>query len=162
MGTACLYSFMPIIDGSSEVLILGTLPGPESLRLGQYYANPYNQFWAIVHGVYNETAAPSYAGKVAFLLGHGAALWDVFRSAERIGALDADIKNGAPNDIPGLLDAHAGIRKIILNGRTADKSFNRFYPGLGVEAVYVPSSSAAYAKMPIGEKIREWKAALLG
>jgi len=34
-----LQSFAPIIDKKCKILILGTMPGPESLRRKEYYAN---------------------------------------------------------------------------------------------------------------------------
>jgi double-stranded uracil-DNA glycosylase len=39
----------PLIDGNSTVLILGTIPGGMSLSKDQYYADPRNQFWKIMH-----------------------------------------------------------------------------------------------------------------
>jgi G:T/U-mismatch repair DNA glycosylase len=38
-------SFAPLADAKTRVVILGTLPSDISLELGQYYANPRNQFW---------------------------------------------------------------------------------------------------------------------
>ena len=156
-----LYSFEPVIDSASELLILGTLPGPESLRMGQYYANPGNQFWKIIYNVFNETGVnPVYKERLLFLLDHGIALWDVFHSAERKGALDADIRNETPNDIPGLLAAYPRIKRILVNGRKAEKSFWKYFPCVKVDVVYVPSTSPAYAKMSFAEKINEWRLAV--
>ena len=42
------YSFPPIEDGHLEILILGSLPGDESIRRGQYYAHPRNRFWPLM------------------------------------------------------------------------------------------------------------------
>jgi len=163
------YSFAPIVDWDSEVLILGTLPGPESLRAGQYYANPNNQFWRIIHlvfhevynEVYNEEAnRPAYNEKVKFLLDRRIALWDVFHSAQRVGALDADIRNESPNDIAGLVHQYPGISRILLNGKTAEKAYRKHFSAVSVKAVYVPSTSPAYAKMPLADKINAWNAAL--
>jgi len=163
MGNAGkLFSFEPIIDKSSKVLILGTLPGPESLRVRQYYANTNNQFWRIIYSVFGETVInPSYLQKSSFLLEHQIALWDVFHSADRKGALDADIRNEEPNDIPGLILQYPCIKRILLNGKKAEGSFRKYFPSLNTDVVYVPSTSPAYAKKSLDEKTREWKAAII-
>ena len=109
------------------MLILGTIPGPESLQKKQYYANPQNQFWSIIFKVFGEDAAgSSYDERLSYLLKNKIALWDIFHSAERKGALDADIKNEAPNDIPGLVQMYPGLSRILLNGRKADNSFRKY------------------------------------
>jgi len=156
------YSYEPVIDNSSEVLILGSLPGPESLQKGQYYANPHNQFWRIIFQVFEADCADlSYDEKVSFLIEHKVALWDVFYSADRTGALDADIRNELPNDIAGLLLDFPNINRILLNGKKAETSFRKSFPDICIDAVYVPSTSPAYAKMSLAGKTREWKAAIL-
>jgi len=156
-----IRSFAPVIDERSETLVLGTIPGPESLRRRQYYANANNQFWSIIYKVFGESATDSdYESKTRFLLENKIALWDVFRSAYRLGAMDSDIKNPESNDIPGLISAHPQIKRILLAGRTAEKAFRKHFPDVDVEAVYVPSASSAYAKKSIDDKINDWKRAL--
>ena len=48
-----IYSFDPVIDDQSKIIILGSMPGEESLKKNQYYGNPKNQFWKIIYTLYN-------------------------------------------------------------------------------------------------------------
>jgi len=161
-NTNRIYSFEPIINECSEVLILGTIPGPESLQKKQYYANPQNQFWSIIFKVFGEDAAgSSYDERLSYLLKNKIALWDIFHSAERKGALDADIRNETANDIPGLIRSFPRIKRILLNGKKAEMSFHRNFPNESIDVFYVPSSSPAYAKKSLDEKTRDWLAAIV-
>lgn len=42
------FGLAPIIDDQAKILILGFMPGTESLKRGQYYANKRNQLWKIM------------------------------------------------------------------------------------------------------------------
>ena len=44
------------------MLVLGTLPGEESLRRVEYYAHPRNLFWPIVFALFGETPPADYLG----------------------------------------------------------------------------------------------------
>lgn len=46
------HSLPPVVDEHSRIVILGTLPGDQSLRQEQYYADPRNQFWSLLIGVF--------------------------------------------------------------------------------------------------------------
>lgn len=74
-----IESFKPIIDKNSRVLILGTMPGPESLKRRQSYANPRNRFWKIIYRVLRRSEDPpsDYEERGRFLRENGIALWDV-------------------------------------------------------------------------------------
>ena len=62
------YSFSPLIDHSSKILVLGSLPGEESLKQAQYYAHPRNAFWKIMFIVFNEAYSEDYSAKCELLL----------------------------------------------------------------------------------------------
>ena len=116
----------PLIGTNPKVLILGSLPGDESLRKQEYYGNPRNMFWDVMSGILGEKAPARYPERVEYLKRHGIALWDVLHAAEREGSLDANIKNEEFNDIAGLLAANPSIEVIATNGGKAEKSFRKY------------------------------------
>jgi hypoxanthine-DNA glycosylase len=158
----------PVVDKNSRVLILGTLPGDESLRLGQYYANPANQFWSILSCVYGEEIGTNYNDRLNFLRGKGLALWDVLRAAERIGSKDENIKNEAPNDFLPLFKKYPRLRTIVLTSGKARTLFRKHVtkvqltPAISLREEQLPSTSSRRGKniRPIEEKVIRWKAFL--
>jgi methylated-DNA-[protein]-cysteine S-methyltransferase len=153
-------SLDPIIDENSRVLILGTMPGPESLRRKQYYANPRNQFWKVIYRVLDESKEPSsdYKERINFLKKNGIALWDVLKSCEREGASDSKIRNGKPNNFGSLPRDCPGLR-IFFNGKTAECFFKKC--GCSefamVQPERLPSTSSANTRLTIDEKTRCWR-----
>ena len=113
----------PLTGPSPRVLILGSLPGDESLRRQEYYGHPRNLFWKVLAEVFEDRLPENYPEKKDFLARHRIALWDVFASARRKGSLDARIQDSAYNDIAGLLKAYPDIRTIALNGGKAAGAF---------------------------------------
>ena len=87
--------FDPIYDENSEVLILGTAPGVESLKKGEYYADPGNRFWEMIEAVYGSNGTPLksavYQEKIKYLLDNKIALWDILAFCYRNGSLDKSI-----------------------------------------------------------------------
>jgi TDG/mug DNA glycosylase family protein len=98
--------FPPIIDETSRVLVLGTLPSEESFRRREYYGHPRNQFWRILANIYHVPLVETYPERVALLRQKQLALWDVLQRGERQGSLDQAIRHAVPNDfreLPRLL-----------------------------------------------------------
>ncbi len=157
----------PIIDGSSRILILGSLPGDTSLCVREYYANPRNHFWRILSCIYDEPTEVNYESKKAFLRRHGIALWDVLKAAERKGSLDTNIRRGSENinDVECLIQKHPMIRTIGLNGTKTEKLFNQnwrrnsIFSADGMQVRCLPSSSSVPGKnvKSFEEKIRDWQ-----
>jgi hypoxanthine-DNA glycosylase len=140
------------------VLVLGTLPGEESLRRVEYYAHPRNLFWPIVFGLFGEAPAVDYAARLGFVAARRIALWDVCAAAQRRMSADAEIKGEVPNAIHELLDAHPGIRAVAFNGGSARRLYDRHFtrrPGL----LYLPlpSTSPAHARLGFAEKLALWQ-----
>lgn len=52
--TAYSESFPPIVSPKAKVLILGTMPGRQSLEHQRYYWNPHNAFWKMIYTVFEK------------------------------------------------------------------------------------------------------------
>jgi TDG/mug DNA glycosylase family protein len=144
---------------SAKVLVLGTLPGEESLRRGEYYANPRNSFWRIVESLFGIPTDEPYAERVRKLNEAGVALWDVCAAATRPGSLDLSIRRGTevPNDFAAFLAAHPHIKLICFNGAKAAALFReRAKLTVPVECIDLPSTSPAHAAMSFEEKVKRW------
>ncbi|QIY89437.1 DNA-deoxyinosine glycosylase [Chryseobacterium gallinarum] len=152
-----IFSFPPIIDSQSQILILGSIPGGKSLEKQQYYAHPQNKFWRIILTLVNEEFTEDYAQRIATIKKHHIALWDVIDSCERKGSLDSEIKNEEANQIAGLLETHPNIKAIFCNG---GKSYKNLVKLLGKDSdlpvFLLPSTSPAYT-IPFEKKLEEWK-----
>jgi hypoxanthine-DNA glycosylase len=136
------------------------MPSDESLRLGQYYANPSNQFWKLISPDFELHSKP-YNIKCKYLLNQGIAIWDVFSEAIRDGSSDANIRNGKPNNFDTFFQKFPNIKYILFNGSTAEKAFKLFFPHY-YNKFYckrLDSSSGAFAKK-LAEKQKVWQEAL--
>jgi hypoxanthine-DNA glycosylase len=161
-----LQALPQVAASDARLLVLGSMPGAESLRRQQYYANPRNQFWRLVFASFGQTDPGTYPERVAFLLENRIALWDVLETCVREGSLDANIARGSehPNDIPGFLRKHSGVRRIALNGGKAAQLFQSLVaPHLGpvanaLEVLAMPSTSPAHT-CPFATKMARWKVA---
>ena len=125
-----IESYAPVLPRAPGVhahtLVLGTMPSVASLREREYYAHPRNAFWTIVAELLGfDRAATAYEARLARLADAGFVLWDVLRSCQRAGSLDADIVGEVPNDIAGLLAAQTTVRRIVFNGHAAAQFFRR-------------------------------------
>lgn len=152
-------SFPPIVDARSQVLVLGTLPGEESLRRQQYYAHPRNLFWPIVFALFGASPPADYAARLAFIAAHGIALWDVCEVGERERSADTTIRGERPNAIHVLLDDHPSILSVAFNGTTARRLHDRYFPRRP-ELTYLalPSTSPAHATIGFTTKLARWTA----
>ena len=99
--------------------------------------------------------------KRSFCCFHYIAVWDVIASCEIAGSSDSSIKNVVPNDLSIILN-EAKIEKIIVNGKTAEKFYNKYIkPQTNRDAICLPSTSPANAAWSIDKLISEWKKELL-
>lgn len=151
-------AFEPIADSNSCILLLGTMPGEESLRKKQYYGNVHNHFWKIIYTIFDEKIDDLYEDRVRFMLKHKIALWDVLASCEGEGSLDSNIKNELPNDFETFFTHHPAIKHIFFTSKKAE-SFYRRHIGLDTSHSYytLPSPSPANARMTFEQKIKKWE-----
>ncbi len=156
-AAAAKRSFPPVVDGRARVLVLGTLPGEESLRRREYYAHPRNLFWPIVFALFGAPPALTYSDRLAFVAAQRIALWDVCETGERAASADSTIRREQPNAIDQLLGKHPLIRAVAFNGtgarRLYDRHFER-YPQLTYLAL--PSTSPAHARIDFAGKLARW------
>ncbi len=103
-----------------------------------------------------------YKDRLNFLKNNGIALWDVCKSAYRVGSLDSNIQSPLPNDFGSFFKKHKRIELICFNGQPAEKLFRRFsLTGLpAVRHIILPSTSPAHAKMTYKKKLFLWSKAL--
>ena len=152
-------SFPPIVDARARVLVLGTLPGEESLRRREYYAHPRNLFWPIVFGLFGATPAMDYAERLAFVMAQRIALWDVCELGEREASADSSIRSERPNAIDRLLEVHPLIRAVAFNGTTARRLYDRhFARRADLAYLALPSTSPAHARLDFAAKLARWTA----
>jgi TDG/mug DNA glycosylase family protein len=160
--------FPPIADVHARVLILGSLPGQESLRQQQYYAHPHNAFWKIMGHLFGTSPERPYAERAQRMVRNGVALWDVCAAAQRPGSLDTAIVHSSvvPNDLAAFIDSHPEIGLICFNGGKAADLYRRLVlPGLpasmrAIRYETLPSTSPAHAAMTFDEKLTRWAAVL--
>lgn len=147
----------PICYRDSEVLILGSFPSEESRKSGSYYSNKANSFWNIICEYYNEPL-PNDSEKKDILRKHHIAVWDMIESCEIEGSSDKKIKDPEyhkVSEIQDLLD-QSEIKKIIINGRTLDKKYKKYFGGIATPSVAVLSTSPANNGRKI-QREQEWR-----
>jgi len=154
-----IEGFAPIIDRDARVLILGTMPGAESLRKREYYANPRNQFWKIIYSIFDSVLETPYLERVSFIKEKRIALWDVIQCCDREGSLDSKISGVYTNDFASLLTRYPNVKFLCFNGQIAFKTFRKevkLNTSSQVILETLPSSSPANARMSVDTKIRKW------
>ena len=142
MKAAFCEGFAPVFDENSRVLILGSFPSVKSRAQGFYYGNPQNTFWRTLGAFFHEEPPKDPEGRRAYVLKHGAALWDVVLSCTIEGSSDASIRGEQVADVASLVKG-SNIRRILCNGTTAYHLFQRHFPELVPIAKKLPSTSPA-------------------
>lgn len=152
------YSFAPISEKNATILILGTMPGEQSLGLQQYYGHARNNFWKIIFRLFDEEISDDYQIKINLLKQNKIALWDVLEACERKGSLDSSIKMEVANDFKTFLKQHPEIKHIYFNGQKAAAFFKKYVSvSDGYSFATLPSTSPANAAKTFEDKLKEWR-----
>lgn len=119
--------FPPLIKTDTKILILGTIPGNDSIKLSMYYGNENNHFWDFIYRILDKnfpvdrliTKAGNKDLHYQFLMDHHLGLWDVISNCTREGSNDSKIKDAAFNKIA--YQIKNDIKVVLCNGEKAYK-----------------------------------------
>lgn len=92
------------------------------------------------------------------MLKHHIAVWDMIESCEIAGSSDKKIKDPEyhkASEIQDLLN-RSKIKKIIINGRTLDKKYKKYFGEIAIPSVAVLSTSPANNGRKI-QREQEWR-----
>ena len=152
-----VHNIPPLFDENSEILILGSFPSQKSREAQFFYGHPQNRFWLVLSEVLGEKLPQRIDEKREMLLKNKIALWDVIASCEIVGSSDSSIKNAVPNDISGIIKK-SNIKRIFVNGKTAEKYYNKYIlNNTRIPASVLPSTSPANAAYSLERLVDEWK-----
>lgn len=156
------------LDAHCRVLVLGSMPGVQSLAQARYYAHPRNRFWPLMADLLGFDPALAYQDRIAALQRAGVGVWDVIGQCARSGSLDAAIDRASvvANPLPALLGTLPRLAAVACNGAAAAQAWQRHVaPQLDAAAralplLALPSTSPANAAFPLARLRRSWDALL--
>ena len=155
--TIVTHEFPALFDDTSEVLLLGSIPSPQSREQGFYYGHPQNRFWKVLANVLNEPLPATIDEKKTMLLKHHIALWDVLDSCTIVGASDTSIEDPVPNNISALIKK-SKVTRIFCTGATAHKLYQKLCAkDVGLDAVKLPSTSPANCAVSLEKLVEAYK-----
>lgn len=163
-----IYSFTPIADKNSEILILGSMPGCASLEANQYYAHKRNAFWRIMAELLQMDPTLGYEARVLALKSAHITLWDVLHSCKREGSLDSRIETDTlvANDFQHFFYVHKKIKRVFFNGTKAETCFKQQvfeeHDFNALSFTRLPSTSPAHAAKSFEHKLAAWRLILDG
>ena len=154
------HNFPALFNENSEILILGSFPSQKSREAQFFYGHPQNRFWLVLSTILRSNLPQSIEEKRQMLISNKIALWDVIKSCEIVGSSDSSIKNALPNDISSIIKK-SNIKRIFVNGKTAEKYYNKYIlDSTQIPASVLPSTSPANAAYSLERLIEEWETIL--
>ena len=151
-------SFDPISNSDTTILILGTMPGDKSIKLGEYYGHSRNKFWKIISTITDNDLPITYSDKKTLLLKTQIGIWDVVHKAIRKGSLDSAIENEQPNEISDFIKRHNNLKVIGFNGIKSQVLYDKYFEReSGIKYILLPSTSPANTGLDFDSICRKWK-----
>jgi hypoxanthine-DNA glycosylase len=159
--SALLQGLPPVIDRNARLVVLGSFPGVASLRAGEYYAHPRNQFWPILSALWGlDLRALPYARRLQALGERGLGVWDVYAACRREGSLDSAIQAAEFNDLARLKRLAPGLCGVAHNGGESARAMAHTRQS-GLPVWRLPSTSPANASWSFERKLAAWRAVFL-
>lgn len=160
-----IHPFEPFFQGDSKILILGSFPSIKSRADGFYYGNKQNRFWRMLARIFSQNGIVEIpetpAQKKDFLRKNKIALYDTIKECSVSGSADSSIRGAVPADIGKILK-ESQIEKILLNGKTAEKYFQKYQsPEIQAIAKTMPSTSPANAVWTLEKLAQRWSEEIL-
>jgi hypoxanthine-DNA glycosylase len=150
-------SFPPIADIKSKILLLGTMPGEQSLKHQEYYAHKGNHFWRLMFSLLGEPPTNNYEQKKQILLKNGIAVWDVLQACERVGAADSAITKEIVNDFRSFYEQFPNISSVFFTSKKAGFFYDQYVGRDNLRIYYTLSSpSSANTWKTLDEKLSDW------
>jgi hypoxanthine-DNA glycosylase len=164
METTLLQGLPAQFDTGCRVLVLGSMPGTQSLAQARYYAHPRNRFWPLMTSLLGFDPALDYLSRIEALKRARVGVWDVIGQCARSGSLDAAIDRASivPNRLPELLAELPQLSAIACNGAAAAQAWHRYVvPRLGavsqaLPVLALPSTSPANAAFTLARLEQAW------
>ena len=152
------HSLKIFIDDNSRILILGSFPSIRSREQGFYYMHPQNRFYKVLSKIFDEDISSDIDDRKSFLSTHHIALYDVIEECNINNSDDNSIRDVVPFDIESTLKKCPNIKIIGITGKKAQKLFDKYLlDKVDIPVIYLPSTSAANAKMSVDDLVSEYK-----
>ena len=109
------------------------------------------------HVLQTDLASLPYEARLGLLAERRVGLWDAVASALREGSLDGAIRGPIANPLADLVRRLPHLKAVASNGKKAAQIATRELAAASVPVITLPSSSPAYAAMPMAEKQLRWQ-----
>ena len=141
--------FPPLMCHEPRVLILGTIPGKNSISANEYYYDNGNRMWKMLAKLATQELPTNYTEKKVLLEHLHVVLWDYYQFGERTN----------PNDIVGFVRKNPTITKIAINGygkynMFGEKLQNQF--GQSIKVFRLPETSGLNASWTLEKLCQDW------